>query len=94
MVGTKFIGETRVDLEKRFYSKTKAACGLSEKYDKFGYNRWRDVDPPSTILKNLCKLANFEEPNYDMDARSVEVAAFGKISYKVLEEGEELLISP
>uniref|UniRef100_A0AAY4DVH4 C2 domain-containing protein n=1 Tax=Denticeps clupeoides TaxID=299321 RepID=A0AAY4DVH4_9TELE len=49
------IGETRIDLENRFYSHHRAGCGLALYYDKDGYNKWRDTKKPSAILAELCR---------------------------------------
>ncbi|KAK7584153.1 hypothetical protein V9T40_005116 [Parthenolecanium corni] len=58
------IGETRIDLENRFYSRHRAICGLPEKYETTGYNRWRDPLKPSQILAKLCKDAKIDPPTY------------------------------
>ncbi|XP_072153878.1 otoferlin [Bemisia tabaci] len=58
------IGETRIDLENRFYSRHRATCGLSRKYEDFGYNQWRDPMKPTQILGKLCKDAKMEVPIY------------------------------
>ncbi|KAM6946878.1 fer-1-like protein 4 [Lycodopsis pacificus] len=69
------IGETRVDLENRFYSRHRAACGLALYYDTEGYNIWRDVKNPSAILAELCKTNGIPSPEY----RLSEVKVLNKI---------------
>ncbi|OPJ88353.1 fer-1-like protein 6 [Patagioenas fasciata monilis] len=55
-VGTDdLIGETKIDLENRFYSRHRATCGLQSQYEIEGYNAWRDAIKPSEILTKLCK---------------------------------------
>ncbi|KAM4686337.1 fer-1-like protein 6 [Amazona ochrocephala] len=55
-VGTDdLIGETKIDLENRFYSRHRATCGLQSQYEIEGYNAWRDATKPSEILTKLCK---------------------------------------
>ncbi|KAM9647460.1 fer-1-like protein 4 isoform 15-T16 [Morphnus guianensis] len=49
------IGETKIDLENRFYSKHRANCGVASQYDISGYNMWRDAFKPTQILDSLCK---------------------------------------
>ncbi|XP_068037761.1 fer-1-like protein 6 isoform X3 [Anomalospiza imberbis] len=49
------IGETKIDLENRFYSRHRATCGLQSQYEIEGYNAWRDAPKPSEILTKLCK---------------------------------------
>ncbi|XP_031628335.1 otoferlin isoform X2 [Contarinia nasturtii] len=61
------IGETKIDLENRFYSKHRATCGLALKYEEFGYNRWRDPMKPTQILQKLCKESKLETPHYFQD---------------------------
>ncbi|XP_076803747.1 otoferlin-like isoform X4 [Clavelina lepadiformis] len=58
------IGETKIDLENRFYSKHRSLCGIAEKYAIFGYNQWRDPMKPSQILQKLCKDHKLEGPNF------------------------------
>uniref|UniRef100_A0A672F388 Fer-1 like family member 4 n=1 Tax=Salarias fasciatus TaxID=181472 RepID=A0A672F388_SALFA len=58
------IGETRVDLENRFYSRHRASCGLALYYDMDGYNEWRDAKRPSAILAELCKENGISSPEY------------------------------
>ncbi|XP_050432533.1 otoferlin-like isoform X3 [Adelges cooleyi] len=58
------IGETRIDLENRFYSRHRATCGIPKTYELHGYNRWRDSMKPTQILAKLCKEAKFDTPVY------------------------------
>ncbi|KAM7422017.1 hypothetical protein PAMA_010208 [Pampus argenteus] len=69
------IGETRVDLENRFYSRHRASCGLALYYDTDGYNVWRDVKKPTAILAELCKRNGISSPEY----RTSEVKVLNKI---------------
>ncbi|KAG8570140.1 hypothetical protein GDO81_011112 [Engystomops pustulosus] len=56
LIGTDdLIGETRIDLENRFYSRHRATCGLQSQYEIEGYNAWRDSTKPTEILTKLCK---------------------------------------
>ncbi|XP_039590653.1 fer-1-like protein 4 [Polypterus senegalus] len=69
------IGETKIDLENRFYSKHRALCGLSSHYDTDGYNKWRDARKPTAILAALCRKNNIPPPEY----RESEVKIVNKI---------------
>ncbi|XP_051932224.1 fer-1-like protein 4 [Hippocampus zosterae] len=92
MVGTDdLIGETRVDLENRFYSRHRATCGLALYYDADGYNAWRDAKKPSVILSELCKKNGIQAPEY----RPAEVKVLNKI-FKIPEDAipEDLLRKP
>uniref|UniRef100_A0A8C1QFE8 Fer-1 like family member 4 n=1 Tax=Cyprinus carpio TaxID=7962 RepID=A0A8C1QFE8_CYPCA len=82
------IGETRVDLENRFYSRHRAGCGLALHYDKDGYNKWRDAKKPTAILLELCRKNGIPSPEY----RESEIKVLNKI-FKVPNEAfpEELL---
>ncbi|CAG9763070.1 unnamed protein product [Ceutorhynchus assimilis] len=65
LVGSdEMVGETKIDLENRFYSKHRATCGLPEKYEEQGYNAWRDAMKPTQILARLCKDTKLEQPTY------------------------------
>uniref|UniRef100_A0A8C4HNE2 Otoferlin a n=1 Tax=Dicentrarchus labrax TaxID=13489 RepID=A0A8C4HNE2_DICLA len=65
LVGTDdLIGETKIDLENRFYSKYRATCGISSNYSVHGYNVWRDPMKPSQILMKLCKEGKIDGPHY------------------------------
>ncbi|XP_060773958.1 otoferlin isoform X1 [Neoarius graeffei] len=59
------IGETKIDLENRFYSKYRATCGIASTYSLHGYNLWRDPQKPSQILTKLCKEGKLDGPHYD-----------------------------
>ncbi|XP_073349575.1 otoferlin isoform X3 [Pagrus major] len=65
LVGTDdLIGETKIDLENRFYSKYRATCGISSNYSVHGYNVWRDPMKPGQILTKLCKEGKIDGPHY------------------------------
>uniref|UniRef100_A0AAY4DXW4 C2 domain-containing protein n=1 Tax=Denticeps clupeoides TaxID=299321 RepID=A0AAY4DXW4_9TELE len=78
------IGETRIDLENRFYSHHRAGCGLALYYDKDGYNKWRDTKKPSAILAELCRKNAIPSAEY----RDSEVKVLNKI-FKVPPETED-----
>ncbi|XP_072782315.1 otoferlin isoform X2 [Taeniopygia guttata] len=74
LVGTDdLIGETKIDLENRFYSKHRATCGVSQNYSIHGYNTWRDPMKPSQILSKLCKEGKVDGPHFGPGGR-VKVA--------------------
>uniref|UniRef100_A0A8C7I1A3 Fer-1-like protein 4 n=1 Tax=Oncorhynchus kisutch TaxID=8019 RepID=A0A8C7I1A3_ONCKI len=75
------IGETRIDLENRFYSHHHAGCGIALYYDKDGYNKWRDAKKPSAILAELCRNNAIPSPEY----RELEIKVLNKI-FKVPDE--------
>ncbi|XP_042243483.1 otoferlin-like isoform X3 [Homarus americanus] len=58
------IGETKLDLENRFYSRHRATCGLANRYETSGYNQWRDPMKPTQILARLCKEGRLDGPHY------------------------------
>uniref|UniRef100_A0A8C2F5N2 Otoferlin b n=1 Tax=Cyprinus carpio TaxID=7962 RepID=A0A8C2F5N2_CYPCA len=74
LVGTDdLIGETKIDLENRYYSKHRPTCGLSGSYATHGYNVWRDPLKPTQILAKLCKDGKMDPPQYGPGGR-VKVA--------------------
>ncbi|MFT7797485.1 otoferlin isoform X5 [Arapaima gigas] len=74
LVGTDdLIGETKIDLENRYYSKHRATCGIASTYSAHGYNAWRDPLKPTQILAKLCKEGKVEGPHYGPGGR-VKVA--------------------
>ncbi|XP_068119730.1 fer-1-like protein 4 [Hyperolius riggenbachi] len=75
------IGETKLDLENRFYSNHRPNCGLALQYDIEGYNQWRDAFKPSQILSSLCKKHGLPAAEY----RREEVKVNNKI-FKVPSE--------
>ncbi|XP_037095940.1 fer-1-like protein 6 isoform X1 [Syngnathus acus] len=62
--GDDLIGETRIDLENRFYSRHRATCGLPTEYSLEGYNAWRDCLKPSELLSKLCRENNVDGPHF------------------------------
>uniref|UniRef100_A0A8C5TJ51 Otoferlin n=1 Tax=Malurus cyaneus samueli TaxID=2593467 RepID=A0A8C5TJ51_9PASS len=74
LVGTDdLIGETKIDLENRYYSKHRATCGVAQTYSIHGYNTWRDPMKPSQILSKLCKEGKVDGPHFGPGGR-VKVA--------------------
>ncbi|XP_078005940.1 otoferlin isoform X3 [Phascolarctos cinereus] len=74
LVGTDdLIGETKIDLENRYYSKHRATCGIAQTYSIHGYNIWRDPMKPSQILSQLCKEGKVDGPHFGPPGR-VKVA--------------------
>ncbi|XP_035946138.1 otoferlin isoform X4 [Halichoerus grypus] len=70
LVGTDdLIGETKIDLENRFYSKHRATCGIAQAYSLHGYNIWRDPMKPSQILTRLCKESKVDGPHFGPPGR-------------------------
>uniref|UniRef100_A0AAQ5XDI0 Otoferlin n=1 Tax=Amphiprion ocellaris TaxID=80972 RepID=A0AAQ5XDI0_AMPOC len=70
LVGTDdLIGETKLDLENRFYSKHRATCGVACNYAIHGYNVWRDPMKPTHILAKLCKDGKLDGPHYGPGGR-------------------------
>lgn len=58
------IGETRIDLEDRWLTMSRATVGLAQTYNEAGINKWRDLDQPTDILKRECKRRGWEEPEF------------------------------
>uniref|UniRef100_A0A8B9L1B5 Otoferlin n=1 Tax=Astyanax mexicanus TaxID=7994 RepID=A0A8B9L1B5_ASTMX len=74
LVGTDdLIGETKIDLENRYYTKHRATCGITASYAIHGYNVWRDPMKPTHILAKLCKDGKLDPPQYGPGGR-VKVA--------------------
>ncbi|XP_056454253.1 fer-1-like protein 4 [Gadus chalcogrammus] len=69
------IGETKLDLENRFYSRHLACCGLAQYYNSDGYNKWRDSKNPSSVLASLCRSSGIDPPEF----RPLEVKVLNKI---------------
>ncbi|XP_054254903.1 fer-1-like protein 4 [Indicator indicator] len=70
------IGETKIDLENRFYSKHRANCGVSSQYDINGYNMWRDAFKPTQILDSLCKKNSLPAAEYRWEEVKVDNKIF------------------
>uniref|UniRef100_A0A3Q0SXS2 Fer-1 like family member 6 n=1 Tax=Amphilophus citrinellus TaxID=61819 RepID=A0A3Q0SXS2_AMPCI len=62
--GDDLIGETRIDLENRFYSRHRATCGLPTEYSLEGYNAWRDCLTPSELLSKMCRENGVDGPHF------------------------------
>ncbi|KAG7313636.1 hypothetical protein JYU34_000794 [Plutella xylostella] len=83
------IGETKIDLENRFYSRHRATCGLPQKYEETGYNRWRDALKPTQILAKLCKEGKLDPPIYEPNRVKI-----GRTVFNVSMEEMELFTNP
>ncbi|XP_065652291.1 otoferlin isoform X5 [Hydra vulgaris] len=70
------IGETKIDIENRFFSKHRAICGLSTNYDIQGFNKWRDPIKPTAILQRLCKDLKLDGPHFTPGKCRVEKWVF------------------
>ncbi|XP_068768831.1 fer-1-like protein 4 isoform X3 [Struthio camelus] len=70
------IGETKIDLENRFYSKHRANCGVASQYDINGYNMWRDAFKPTQILDSLCKKNSLPAVEYRREEVKVNNQVF------------------
>ncbi|XP_072773289.1 fer-1-like protein 4 [Taeniopygia guttata] len=70
------IGETKTDLENRFYSKHRANCGVAAQYDLNGYNMWRDAFKPTQILDCLCKKNSIPAAEYRWEEIKVDNKIF------------------
>ncbi|XP_035226343.1 otoferlin-like [Stegodyphus dumicola] len=57
------IGETKIDLENRFYSRHRPICGIPRIYEKTGPNSWRDALTPTQILTKLCQGNQLDGPH-------------------------------
>ncbi|XP_015525108.1 otoferlin [Neodiprion lecontei] len=58
------IGETKIDIENRYYSRHRPHCGISRVYTVDGYNAWRDRESPIDILNYLCTKNNLPYPEF------------------------------
>lgn len=58
------IGETKIDIENRFFSRHRATCGMSTQYAIAGFNKWRDPIKPTAILQRLCKDHKLDGPHF------------------------------
>ena len=84
--GDDLIGETKIDLENRFYSRHRPTCGLAAKYDPCGYNEWRDPMKPSQILARMCKEGKIDGPHFNKNKVTVGDKVFTVNSFKALPE--------
>ncbi|XP_038015241.1 fer-1-like protein 4 isoform X4 [Motacilla alba alba] len=86
------IGETKIDLENRFYSKHRANCGVAAQYDLNGYNMWRDAFKPTQILDSLCKKNSIPAAEYRWEEIKVDNKIF-KVPPEAFPEGTEGLLN-
>ncbi|KAK5890071.1 hypothetical protein CesoFtcFv8_013638 [Champsocephalus esox] len=84
--GDDLIGETRIDLENRFYSRHRATCGLPTEYSLDGYNAWRDCLKPSELLSKRCRDNGLEEPKFAPGRITVAGKVFGGKTLFMIED--------
>uniref|UniRef100_A0A6I8N4Q4 Fer-1 like family member 6 n=1 Tax=Ornithorhynchus anatinus TaxID=9258 RepID=A0A6I8N4Q4_ORNAN len=85
------IGETKIDLENRFYSRHRGTCGLQRHYEIEGYNAWRDTSKPTEILTKLCKDNHLEGPSFQPGKIQIGNQVFkGKTVF--IEEGTDEMV--
>uniref|UniRef100_A0A4W3IWA7 Fer-1-like protein 6 n=1 Tax=Callorhinchus milii TaxID=7868 RepID=A0A4W3IWA7_CALMI len=77
------IGQTKIDLENRFYTKHYALCGLQQMYNISGYNAWRDAQVPSQVLIKLCKEYNLSDPLYTDNEVKIKITAESTIVFRI-----------
>uniref|UniRef100_A0A8C4YEP4 C2 domain-containing protein n=1 Tax=Gopherus evgoodei TaxID=1825980 RepID=A0A8C4YEP4_9SAUR len=91
------IGETKIDLENRFYSRHRANCGVASQYDTVsggngppldGYNMWRDAFKPTQILESLCKKSSLPSAEYRREEVKVNNKIF-KVPPEAFPEGTQ-----
>ncbi|KAF5273283.1 hypothetical protein FQR65_LT04705 [Abscondita terminalis] len=77
------IGETKIDIENRFYTKYRAECGLAEHYYTTGYCQWRDYKTPTRILKKLCRDYNLGFPEYIKNGVKIGTKIFSPLKREI-----------
>ncbi|KAL6424890.1 hypothetical protein ACFW04_010045 [Cataglyphis niger] len=82
------IGETRIDIENRFYSRHRAHCGIASVYSTTGYNTWRDSERPTQILELLCRRNNLPSPEYS--EREVKIGKTTFPFHAIIEREDEI----
>ncbi|XP_074551223.1 fer-1-like protein 6 [Halichoeres trimaculatus] len=88
--GDDLIGETRIDLENRFYSRHRATCGLPTEYSLDGYNAWRDCLKPSELLTKMCRDNGIDGPHFTPGRITVADKVFtGKTLFMNEDQPEE-----
>lgn len=85
------IGETRIDIENRFYSRHRAHCGIASTYNTTGYNSWRDRDKPTRILEGICRRNNLPSPEYS--EREIKIGKQTFPFHAVFEREDEIGIT-
>ncbi|VDN10061.1 unnamed protein product [Dibothriocephalus latus] len=89
------IGETIIDLEARYHSPHRPRCGLTKNFYSHGYAQWRDSQPPTKLLEELCDKYDLPKPVYAQIENCVSVGKqkFFADSTIVDETGRSLTIS-
>ncbi|XP_060520858.1 otoferlin [Cylas formicarius] len=82
------IGETKIDLEARYYTKFRASCAISEAYHERGYCAWRDQEKPTEILQALCRRWGLETPEYQRNSVRVGSVNFIPTNFLGIEDSE------
>ncbi|XP_021072844.1 fer-1-like protein 6 [Mus pahari] len=94
MIGSDdLIGETKIDLENRFYSKHRAICGLQSQYEIEGYNAWRDTSKPTEILTKLCKDNKLDGPYFRPGKIQIGKKVFSGKTIFTEDDSEEIVES-
>ncbi|XP_054984301.1 fer-1-like protein 6 [Sorex araneus] len=94
LIGTDdLIGETKIDLENRFYSKHRAICGLQSQYEIEGYNAWRDTSKPTEILTKLCKDNKLDGPHFSPGKIQIGCQVFSGKTAFTEEDSDEIVES-
>ncbi|XP_012578359.1 PREDICTED: fer-1-like protein 6 [Condylura cristata] len=94
LIGTDdLIGETRIDLENRFYSKHRATCGLQSQYEIEGYNAWRDTSKPTEILTKLCKDNKLDGPYFYPEKIQIGNQVFSGKTVFTVEDTDDMVES-
>ncbi|CAO2602228.1 Fer-1-like protein 6, partial [Lemmus lemmus] len=94
MIGSDdLIGETKIDLENRFYSKHRAICGLQSQYEIEGYNAWRDTSKPTEILTKLCRDNKLDGPHFRPGKIQIGNKVFSGKTAFAEEDSEEMVES-
>ncbi|XP_055841993.1 otoferlin [Episyrphus balteatus] len=70
------IGSTFIDLEDRLRSKHRATVGISNEFNRSGYNMWRDAMTPYELLRDICKKYNLGTPIFSRNSVELDGVTF------------------